>query len=143
METTQRSPVVACILEIVSDDSRRTIWEVNLPDSREQMFKIKADAKALGNHYHKKMSEVFTFTTGGGTVLTQALDESGQAIDRIVKHTVVPGFRIELPAFTAHRFDLKGDTTFVCKASQPYDGSTEESKDLNPFPLPDPSEVED
>lgn len=143
MEYLEKSPVVANIMNVGSDDDRRTIWEMNLPDGRDQMFVIKKDAKALGNHYHKLMSETFIFTTGGGTILTQALNEHGKAAEKIVKHVVTPGFRIELPAFTAHRFDLEGGTTFVCHASRPYDGSTEESKDLNPFPLPDPSEVED
>lgn len=142
MEYLTKQPVVASVMNVGSDDDRRTIWEMNLPEGRDQMFFIKKNAKALGNHYHKLMSEVFIFTSGGGTVLTQVLDETGTAAEKIVKHVITPGFRIELPAFTAHRFDLEGGTTFTCHASRPYDGSTEESKDLNPFPLPDPSEVE-
>ena len=117
----------------VSDNSRRIIWEKNYENSSIQFFLIKPNANALGNHYHAKKNEVFTFHTGGGTLQTLMVDPDGKPISGLEQQYVQAGDNILIDSHVVHRFDLEGGTIFECWSSKPFDPS-----DLIKYELPDP-----
>lgn len=118
------------LMAVATTDERRTISELNLTDCSVQEFHIKNSPKPLGQHFHRDRTEIFSFTTGGGTVKTAEVNDKGEVVGEIKTIEVVPGTVIMIPPMHAHRFDLKPDTHFIGFASRPFN-----QNDLIPCPL--------
>ena len=118
------------MLKLVSSDSRRDLFEAELPDSAITKLVVKDDARPLGQHFHKRKIEVFLFLEGSGLYKTALVNEVGQFIGLLCVTQVVPGTVIKVPPWHAHRADLAPGTVFVCFSSEPFDPD-----DMVPCPI--------
>jgi len=124
MDTNILTPILGK-LNIVHDDNRRTICEFNSNDFSVQSFRVK-EKIPLGNHFHKRKSEIFIITKGGGTFAFSPVDEYGQLPDKMKIVNVEPGAVIFVPVLVAHAFLLHSGSEMVCFSSARYDKNDED-----------------
>ncbi len=114
-------------------DDRRSIFEANnLNGYSYQKFVIHSSQRPIGQHYHKKKSELFHFSKGFGVVSVALVDDEGKIIGEIKYYEVFPGSVIFIPAMHTHRFDMEVGSEFDCFSSVSFDPS---DPDLNPSPI--------
>ncbi len=107
-------------MEIVSVDDRRTIQEVEFTSMSLTDFNIVGNAGPLGQHYHRKKTEVFYVIGGGGRVRTIQVAQDGQAMGKMRSFDVSAGSVLRIPPMQAHRFDLAPGTRMICLSSTPF-----------------------
>ena len=124
-------------LQLVHEDNRRAIYEVNGSDFSVQYFKINSEPvlKGLGNHYHRKKSEVFTILSGGGLVLLQDVNNDGQPVGEVRVQELNPRDVVTIPSFVVHTFHLRPDSEMHCYSTKPFDPN---DKDMTQFELAKP-----
>lgn len=127
---------------LVHEDERRAIYEMNsLPGGFSvQLFTIKA-AIPLGNHFHKRKSEVFTILHGGGILVAQKVDpRSGAPMEGTREFMVVrTGAVVRIPSYTAHTFVLEPDSRMHCCSDAAYRES--DGGDMHKLVLVQPEEA--
>lgn len=105
----------------VSEDDRRTIMECNFPSMSVQAVYVNEGRAILGQHYHAKKSELFCVIEGGGILHTVRVDERGTAVGIVVERSIIKGDIINVPAFHAHRFDMRENSRMIVFSSEPFD----------------------
>ncbi len=107
------------VLERVSSDPRRDLYEYTFRQGTFNHFYIKQSDLPLGNHFHRSKFEVFYFLKGGGVIHTVPMRVDGTYDQEdILMHTVTAGTVIRIPPRQVHRFDLHSDTEFVAYSSE-------------------------
>ncbi len=96
-----------------SEDKRRTIREVDMPEFCVQHFTVHIGSLPLGNHFHM-VAETFRFVKGTGTIYLMPIVNGVPDQSRRQKIVVSPGFLLVIPASTAHRFDMIKKAEFYC-----------------------------
>jgi len=114
----------------VSKDDRRELREYQNPGGFSvQQFEIFRQVP-LGNEFHKKRSEVFVVTKGGGTVFLCRVSEDGAALEEPTELTITAPEVIWIPPLTAHTLLMDPGTQLTCYVNRPF-----EPKDRYPFQL--------
>ena len=114
----------------VHGDNRRTIEEVNGPNSAIQRFTVHT-RDPLGNHYHNRRVETFIWHQGRGVVYLIFLDVWKRETGR-EKIEVAAGSVLEIPRNTAHLFVMEPGTVFICHSSIPFNPH---AKDMIPYEI--------
>lgn len=133
-------------LEHVHTDSRRSIYEYNWSDFSIQKFEVHSGDVPLGNHFHKKsiwfleshetglwkLSELFVFDEGWGSLFLQDIDPEWAVIERIEEIKIRARDIIAILPFQAHTLFLEPGTRFRWFRPYPFD---RDDMDMNSFKL--------
>ena len=112
-------------LEVVSEDTRRSISEFDMITGNILIITVTGNAGPLGQHFHRGKTEVFTLIKGTGTVQTAPVDEDGKICGPISKYEMDANGDgitvISIPSFITHRFDLEEGSVLHVHSSAPFD----------------------
>lgn len=101
-------------------DARREIHEENNAENQSsvQTFDVIGNAVPMGNHYHKKVTEVFFILSGR---VERLITNDVAMSHRREFSDLPPGTMILMPPGVAHAFFLKPGSTMICYATERFD----------------------
>ncbi len=108
-------------LKLESQDTRRTISELNYTNGSCALLDVHDGSKPLGQHYHKNKTETFLVVQGSGTVRTAEVDDEGMIIGDVMVTSLTKNSVVVIPPMHTHRFDLEIGTSMVMISSTPFD----------------------
>jgi hypothetical protein len=107
---------------IVHKDRRRIIREKPLDHGILLTgLEILCDTEPLGNHFHRKKTEIFYLLSGMATWYTQMLTPDQDRIGMRLHRDVMINEPFTVPAYTAHAVKLSPGSTMACINTEPFD----------------------
>ncbi len=114
--------------ELVHEDKRRRIEEVNHPSFCVQRYTIHTEL-GLGNHYHQVL-ESFFFVYGTGIIYLVPVVNGQLNLEKRWKVEVGPGSNLEVPPNTAHLFMMKAGAIFFCHSPTSFEAKWKATTNL-------------